>query len=194
MTDDVRPQPTVVARTLEEDIRRVLNRHSVENTSNTPDFILARFMLYTLVAAENLINERHKWWGYPDPWAQAVSDIMPEDPADTPGDAERLAKLRARIERIANTVPDRETHKVLIPQEEVTDGEMLEAMGTDAQLWAAEFARLREGVEDPNDRGWLIAWFANAIEAGRAAGWEAHVQKIREEPRPSYPPSAADLD
>jgi hypothetical protein len=43
---------------------------------------------------------------------------------------------------------------------------------TDAAVWAHEFnlafAALHEGCE--LDEGWLIGWFANAIEVGRDAG------------------------
>ena len=39
-------------------------------------------------------------------------------------------------------------------------------MGTDARLWASEFVRLFGN--DP-DEGTMLGWFANAIEAGRAA-------------------------
>jgi hypothetical protein len=44
-------------------------------------------------------------------------------------------------------------------------GDMLERLGCDAVLWAAEFRRiaLKLGYSDM-DEGWLICWFANAIE------------------------------
>lgn len=45
---------------------------------------------------------------------------------------------------------------------------------TDAVVWATEFqriARSRWRFRRPlSDTGWLIGWFANAIETGRAAG------------------------
>ena len=41
---------------------------------------------------------------------------------------------------------------------------------TDAQRWAREFMAVGQGDDEPADReGFLIAWFANAIEAGRSA-------------------------
>jgi hypothetical protein len=53
----------------------------------------------------------------------------------------------------------------------MTDSEMLAKMGTDGSKWAAEFRRiaLELGYSDM-DEGWLIGWFANAIEMGRDAG------------------------
>lgn len=44
---------------------------------------------------------------------------------------------------------------------------------TDAVVWAQEFVKtLREHPQtaDPHDTGFMIGWFANAIETGRAAG------------------------
>jgi photosystem II stability/assembly factor-like uncharacterized protein len=50
---------------------------------------------------------------------------------------------------------------------------------TDAQVWAQEFVTISDRLiqfdsqkpEDMlKDEGWMIGWFANAIEAGRAAG------------------------
>jgi len=43
---------------LEKELAVILNRVSRENKSNTPDFILAEFMLDCLVAGEKLINRR----------------------------------------------------------------------------------------------------------------------------------------
>ena len=48
------------------------------------------------------------------------------------------------------------------------DNEMLAQMGTDGAKWAAEFRRIAQGLGYSDmDEGWLIGWFANAIEAGR---------------------------
>ena len=48
-----------------------------------------------------------------------------------------------------------------------TDGDFLARIGTDGSKWAAEFRRIaiNLGYSDM-DEGWLIGWFANAIEAG----------------------------
>ena len=49
--------------TLAMDLARMLNQHSVENGSNTPDFILARYMLASLNAFEAAVAERDMWYG-----------------------------------------------------------------------------------------------------------------------------------
>jgi hypothetical protein len=47
---------------------------------------------------------------------------------------------------------------------EMTDGAQLAYMGTDATKWAHEFVAMHGG-----DESLMIGWFANAIEAGKAA-------------------------
>lgn len=56
------------------------------------------------------------------------------------------------------------------PKPEESDGFKLQLMGTDGARWAAEFNKVavRLGYSKM-DEGWLIGWFANAIEAGRNA-------------------------
>ena len=53
-------------------------------------------------------------------------------------------------------------------------GQMLEWLGTDAARWARAFADIeRRGKLRPEDAdrvGWLVGWFANAIETGRTQG------------------------
>ena len=51
--------------TLEEDISAVLNRHSAENASNTPDFILAQYLLGCLAAFGATVKARDAWYGPP---------------------------------------------------------------------------------------------------------------------------------
>lgn len=45
----------------EIELTSLLNRHSRENISNTPDFILAQYLMGCLKAGEHMINEREKW-------------------------------------------------------------------------------------------------------------------------------------
>lgn len=52
--------------------------------------------------------------------------------------------------------------------EKETDAQLLDRLGTDGAKWAAEFRQtaIRLGYSDM-DEGWLIGWFANAIESAR---------------------------
>lgn len=66
---------------------------------------------------------------------------------------------------------------------EPTDVELLAYLGTDAVRWAQEWTKTARHISErygmrsiiqPVDEyprlGWMIGWFANAIEAGRSAG------------------------
>lgn len=48
---------------LSNEIASALNRYSAENESNTPDFILAKFLLGCLQAWDNGVRERERWYG-----------------------------------------------------------------------------------------------------------------------------------
>jgi hypothetical protein len=58
---------------LEYQLENLLNQYCIENGSNTPDFILAQYLLNCLRAYESAVNARDKWFGI----------------APTPGDAFR---------------------------------------------------------------------------------------------------------
>ena len=45
-----------------KDFEVVVNRHSAENTSNTPDFILAEYLYDCLVAFDIAIRKRTEWY------------------------------------------------------------------------------------------------------------------------------------
>lgn len=45
------------------DLAAVLNRHSRENGSNTPDFILADYLLGCLEGFDRCASAREKWYG-----------------------------------------------------------------------------------------------------------------------------------
>lgn len=49
--------------TFEEALRELINQTSQENISNTPDFILAQYMLDCLEAFNKATQERTKWYG-----------------------------------------------------------------------------------------------------------------------------------
>lgn len=53
---------------------------------------------------------------------------------------------------------------------DLADGDLLQAMGTDAAKWAEAFLAIRDQREMFVDASLLTGWFANAIEAGREAG------------------------
>lgn len=51
--------------TLEQEIAQALNKACAENLSNTPDFILAEYMLNCLRSFNVAIRSREEWYGRP---------------------------------------------------------------------------------------------------------------------------------
>ncbi len=45
------------------ELEALLNRESMENGSNTPDFILAQFMADALEAFDKAVSRREEWYG-----------------------------------------------------------------------------------------------------------------------------------
>lgn len=45
------------------ELQELLNRHSRENESNTPDYMLADYLIECLRALDETINRRASWYG-----------------------------------------------------------------------------------------------------------------------------------
>lgn len=50
-------------REFTKELTSLINRYSIENGSNTPDFILAKYLVNCLTVFEMRVNEREKWYG-----------------------------------------------------------------------------------------------------------------------------------
>ena len=48
-----------------KDLERIINCNSIENGSDTPDWMLADYLMGCLEIYENTIKEREKWYGRP---------------------------------------------------------------------------------------------------------------------------------
>lgn len=57
------PEGEVEEKDFQKELSALINRHSQENESNTPDFLLAKFMHESLLAANTLVNRREDWYG-----------------------------------------------------------------------------------------------------------------------------------
>ena len=57
---------------LQNELRAILNKYSAENGSNTPDFLLAQFLLGCLAAFDEATRQREEYYGRP-------LAIMPDD-------------------------------------------------------------------------------------------------------------------
>lgn len=52
----------MVTTQFEKELTELINRHSLENASDTPDFILARFLQECLDAWNSGISKRSRWY------------------------------------------------------------------------------------------------------------------------------------
>lgn len=48
------------------ELEHIINRSSMENGSNTPDFILAEYLADCLAAFDKAVNRRAEWYGRMD--------------------------------------------------------------------------------------------------------------------------------
>lgn len=76
---------------LKRELTTLLNRTSRENKSDTPDFLLAEFMLGCLESFERATKKRDKWYRF-EPWDKFEEpldldpqhpEVGPEDPVPT---------------------------------------------------------------------------------------------------------------
>ena len=75
--------------TFVESLERVINRHSMENGSDTPDFILANYLQQCLAAWDSAVQQRSQWYGVPISGKEPAGVSTPANPFfaldDAPG-------------------------------------------------------------------------------------------------------------
>lgn len=62
-----------------KDLEHIINCHSKENGSNTPDFILANFLLSCLHAFDHATNWRSEWYGHDRHTDHAIPCTPPDN-------------------------------------------------------------------------------------------------------------------
>jgi hypothetical protein len=62
---------------LHDEIAAVINRHCAENGSNTPDFILAQYLVDCLRAFDGAVMARERWYGRAKPVITAGTGTVP---------------------------------------------------------------------------------------------------------------------
>lgn len=50
--------------TFEKELEHLLNKYSIDNDCNTPDFILAKYIVDSLEPLKQMINTRAEWHGH----------------------------------------------------------------------------------------------------------------------------------
>jgi hypothetical protein len=81
---------------LAQDLGSVLNRHSAENRSDTPDFILAQYMLDALAAFEKASRAREDWYGH----RHAIGGDVPVSPSGEDRIREAMAEAQDHPGRV----------------------------------------------------------------------------------------------
>jgi hypothetical protein len=67
-----------------KELEQLINRHSLENGSNTPDYILAGYLHRCLLNFEKTLELRAAWYGRSDKPGQAVALNPAPAPASNP--------------------------------------------------------------------------------------------------------------
>lgn len=62
----------------EEELKQLINKYCMENTSNTPDFILAQYLTDSLAAFNAAVQKRERWYGR-DPRPSALQGGTPSE-------------------------------------------------------------------------------------------------------------------
>lgn len=65
----------------QQELEALINRHSQENGSDTPDFILAQYLTDCLVAWNEGMQLREKWYGRE---IHSPATSLPPQPSDPP--------------------------------------------------------------------------------------------------------------
>jgi hypothetical protein len=59
-------RPDMRPKTFEQELRDLINRHSKENGSNTPDFLLAEYLVGCLSVFDTILTKRTRWTDGPN--------------------------------------------------------------------------------------------------------------------------------
>lgn len=109
--------------TFEEEMRNIINRASMENASNTPDFILAQYLVACLDAFNMAVQQRETWYG--------------RDPRPMEG-------LQKENDFLKNTLLNEEKRRILATQSHLSDKAKLE---DELEAERERVLELREGLE-----------------------------------------------
>lgn len=60
---EIAESPSPVVPTFGDELRALINKHSKENASNTPDHILAGYLLGCLQVYDSTVRSRDVWYG-----------------------------------------------------------------------------------------------------------------------------------
>ena len=88
MTDDPVPEDM-----LQTELAALLNKHSAENGSNTPDHVLAQYLMHCLEAFDYATRYRNQWYGIQDDLAKVVQGDEPTPETTASAHQRRLNRV-----------------------------------------------------------------------------------------------------
>lgn len=62
----------------EKELERLINKHSMERGSNTPDFLLAEYLTRCLATFNTVVTSRELWYGIDRKSVDSVVDLTDE--------------------------------------------------------------------------------------------------------------------
>ena len=86
-------EPQMTTTAFEKALEALINQHSIENASNTPDWILAQYLLGCLAAWNTGVQQRETWYGRD---ASPSAQTVPPPPAPTEAGSAPPVMLRLR--------------------------------------------------------------------------------------------------
>jgi hypothetical protein len=89
-------------KSFEDELTDLINRHSMENESNTPDFILARYMQGCLTNFNAAVKFREQWYGRD---GHTPEFLQMEEQSDNP--LKRMARDSDGMRRLVEDVVNR---------------------------------------------------------------------------------------
>jgi len=66
----------------EKELIALINHHSLEGLSNTPDFVLAQYLMACLFAWNGATNRREQWYGREPQPATGLAPLTKEETPD----------------------------------------------------------------------------------------------------------------
>jgi hypothetical protein len=164
-----------------KELEHTLNRHSMENGSNTPDFMLADFLHNCLRIFDDEVNARSDWYGRRDAPGQVTGG-----PAPGPRNVEKPFRATSDecVERAADVAWDR------VPPSEALDFEPKEI--DPIRLISGSLLRIADALDVNGDRepedakNWMLrrnSDLALKQMAEALAAAKAEIAKLKEDRR-----------
>jgi len=158
----------------QKELENLINRHCLENESDTPDFILAQYLRECLTVFKNTVRNRDIWYGF-RPWGSTL-----ETPQE-PGKDQRMGPEVPKQENAENSPvsgPEDSSESVVKPPSEIIylasackekyleTNDWMDALQPLIDLVLDEFRRRRALGSEIEQKNELIQKLRAALEPG----------------------------